>query len=253
MLTHVHLDVQEASTLIQTVVAGGGRNGQGASICPTIMPVFPTSLSACVIGSDREERKQRMPVLVLNSSLQPLSVIPERRLIVLLSKQKVTFVDENVRELIEESIAARRLDLERPVIVQLLANVRVPRVALQPTRSNILLRDDETCQYCGKRSRDLTLDHIIPRSRGGQSTWENLVASCKACNGKKGSRLLKDVNMHLLRQPRALSQEYAGFFLLRYPRLREAYEEFLMTAQGSGNAHDVDKFIGYTGGRLRSA
>ncbi len=172
-----------------------------------------------------------MAVLVLNSSFQPLSVIPERRLIVLLSKKKVTFVDENVRQLIEENIQSRRLELERPVIVQLLANVRVPRVALQPTRSNILLRDEETCQYCGKRSRDLTLDHIIPRSRGGQSTWENLVASCKACNGKKGSRLLKDVNMRLLRPPRPLSQEYASFFLLRYPKLREAYEKFLLTAQ----------------------
>ena len=112
-----------------------------------------------------------MPVLVLNSSLQPLSVIPERRLIVLLSKQKVTFVDENVRQLIEESIQARRLDSERPVIVQLLANVRIPRLALQPTRANILLRDEDTCQYCGKRTRELTLDHVIPRSRGGQSTW----------------------------------------------------------------------------------
>ena len=173
-----------------------------------------------------------MPVLVLNSSLQPLSVIPERRLIGLLLKHKVTFVDDNVRRLIEESIEARRLEMERPVIVQLLANVRVPRVALQPTRTNILLRDDETCQYCGKRGRDLTLDHIIPRSRGGQSTWENLVASCKACNGKKGNRLLKEVNMHLLRQPHALSHEYAGFFLLRYPKLREAYEEFITSSQG---------------------
>jgi len=172
-----------------------------------------------------------MPVLVLNSSLQPLSVIPERRLIVLLSKHKVTFIDENVRDLIEESIRVRRLDLERPVIVQLLANVRVPRAALHPTRSNILLRDEETCQYCGKRSRDLTLDHILPRSRGGQSTWENLVASCKTCNGKKGSHLLKEVNMHLLRPPRPLTQEYASIFLLRYPKLRKAYEEFLMSAQ----------------------
>lgn len=171
-----------------------------------------------------------MPVLVLNSSLQPLSVIPERRLIVLLSKQKVTFVDENVRGLIEESIQARRLALEKPVIVQLLANVRVPRVALQPTRANILLRDEDTCQYCGKHSRDLTLDHILPRSRGGQSTWENLVACCRACNGKKGNRLLKDVNMRLLRQPRPLTQEYAGFFLLRYPKLRKAYEDFLVTS-----------------------
>jgi 5-methylcytosine-specific restriction endonuclease McrA len=173
-----------------------------------------------------------MPVLVLNSSLQPLSVIPERRLIVLLSKQKVTFVDDSVRELIEESIRARRLELERPVIVQLLANVRIPRMVLQPTRVNILLRDDETCQYCGKRTRELTLDHVVPRSRGGQSTWENLVACCKACNGKKGNRLLKEVNMHLIRQPRALKQEYAGFFLLRYPKLREAYEEFMLSAYG---------------------
>jgi 5-methylcytosine-specific restriction endonuclease McrA len=173
-----------------------------------------------------------MAVLVLNSSLQPLSVIPERRLIVLLSKKKVTFVDESVRKVIEESIQARRLEMERPVIVQLLANVRVPRVALQPTRANIILRDEETCQYCGRRTRDLTLDHIIPRSRGGQSTWENLVASCKVCNGKKGNRLLKEANMRLLRQPRPLSQEYASFFLFRYPKLREAYEEFLMTAQG---------------------
>ena len=189
------------------------------------------SLSASLIGSDREEGTLFMPVLVLNSSLQPLSIIPERRLIVLLSKHKVTFVDENVRDLIEESIRARRLELERPVIVQLLANIRVPRVALQPTRANILLRDEDTCQYCGKRTRDLTLDHIIPRSRGGQSTWENLVASCKVCNGRKGNRLLKEVNMHLLRPPRPLAQEYAGVFLLRYPKLREAYEEFLTSAQ----------------------
>lgn len=172
-----------------------------------------------------------MPVLVLNSSFQPLSVIPERRLIVLLSKQKVTFVDNEVRQLIEESIQARRLELERPVIVQLLANVRIPRMVLQPTRANILLRDEDTCQYCGKHTRELTLDHVIPRSRGGLSTWENLVACCRACNGKKGSHFLKDANMRLLRQPRALMQEYAGVFLLRYPRLREAYEEFLTSAQ----------------------
>lgn len=172
-----------------------------------------------------------MPVLVLNASLQPLSVIPERRLVVLLSKQKVAFVSDEVRKAIEEGIQARQLLVDEPVIVQLLANVRVPRMVLRPTRANILLRDEETCQYCGKHSRDLTLDHVIPRSRGGQSTWENLVACCRACNGRKGNRYLKDVGMHLLKQPRPLDHEYAGFFLLRYPRLREAYEAFLTSAQ----------------------
>ena len=172
-----------------------------------------------------------MPVLVLNASLQPLSVIPERRLVVLLSKQKVAFISDEVRKAIEEGIQARQLLMDEPVIVQLLANVRVPRMVLRPTRANILLRDEETCQYCGKHSRDLTLDHVIPRSRGGQSTWENLVACCRGCNGRKGNRYLKDVGMHLLKQPRPLDHEYAGFFLLRYPRLREAYEAFLTSAQ----------------------
>ena len=174
-----------------------------------------------------------MPVLVLNASLQPLSVIPERRLIVLLSKQKVAFVDEHAREIILEAIEARRVLTDEPVIVQLLANVRVPRMMLRPTRANILLRDEETCQYCGKHMRELTLDHVLPRSRGGQSTWENLVACCRACNGRKGNRLPKEVGMHLIRQPRELDHEYATFFLLRYPRLREAYETFLSSAQAS--------------------
>jgi HNH endonuclease len=174
-----------------------------------------------------------MPVLVLNSSFQPLSVIPERRLIVLLSKSKVTFIDDEVRKAIEAGIQERHFVTDRPVIVQLLANVHIPRMALRPTRSNIMLRDDETCQYCGKRSRDLTLDHVLPRSRGGQSTWENLVACCRACNGRKGNRLPREVGMKLLRSPRPLTQEYAGVFLLRYPQLREAYERFLMSTVAS--------------------
>lgn len=177
-----------------------------------------------------------MPVLVLNASLQPLSVIPERRLVVLLSKQKVAFINQEARRLIEESILSRRLPADEPVIVQLLANVRIPRMALRPTRANILLRDEETCQYCGKHMRELTLDHILPRSRGGQSTWENLVACCRACNGRKGNRLLKDVGMHLIRTPRPLDHEYATFFLLRYPRLREAYEAFLSSGQAPARA-----------------
>ncbi|HEV2461144.1 MAG TPA: HNH endonuclease [Ktedonobacterales bacterium] len=172
-----------------------------------------------------------MPVLVLNTSLQPLSVIHERRLIVLISKNKVAFVDDQVRQVIEESIRTRQMPPDEAVIVQLLANVRVPRMILRPTRANILLRDEDTCQYCGKRQRELTLDHIVPRSKGGQSTWENLVACCRACNGRKGNRLLKDVGMRLIRQPRPLDHEYAGFFLLRYPRLREAYEQYLLSAQ----------------------
>src|SRR5260370_24385752 len=115
-------------------------------------------LAVCTsIGFDREGGKSYMPVLVLNSSLQPLSVIPERRLVVLLSKQKVTFVDDSVRELIEESIRARRLDLERPVIVQLLANVRIPRMVLQPTRGMRTLASN--CTMTDRKSTRLNSSH----------------------------------------------------------------------------------------------
>src|SRR5260221_11427733 len=99
------------------------------------VPHASSSLSVVIIGSDREEGKPFMPVLVLNSSLQPLSIIPECRLIVLLSKQKVTFVDESVRSLIEERIEARRLELERPVMVKILSNIRVTRQDLRQTRT----------------------------------------------------------------------------------------------------------------------
>jgi 5-methylcytosine-specific restriction endonuclease McrA len=215
---------------VQTYVTVDDGNGQRQRApVPRSAPRFLARLSSFLrsIASRQREGTAHMPVLVLNSSLQPLSVIPERRLVVLLSKQKVTFVDDEVRKVIEENINLRRLTNDRPVIVQLLANVHIPRMALRPTRANIMLRDDEMCQYCGKRSRDLTLDHVLPRSRGGQSTWENLVACCKGCNGRKGNRLLKEANMKLMRQPRPLNQEYAGIFLLRYPQLREAYEQFL--------------------------
>ena len=133
---------------------------------------------------------------------------------------------------------------DEPVIVQLLANVRVPRMMLRPTRANILLRDEETCQYCGKHMRDLTLDHVLPRSRGGQSTWENLVACCRACNGRKGNRMPKEVGMHLIRQPHALDHEYATFFLLRYPRLREAYEIVPQFCPGVFTYDRLERLIG---------
>lgn len=174
-----------------------------------------------------EEGTETVSVLVLNSAFQPLSVIPERRLVVLHLNRKIVFLDEDVRRTVEASIRTRSLQYDRPVIVQLISNIHVPRMALRPTRANIMLRDEDTCQYCGKKSRDLTLDHVMPRSRGGGNTWENLVACCKLCNSRKGSRLLKEVNMRLLHQPKPLAQEYGGVFLLRYPQLREAYEKLL--------------------------
>ena len=85
-----------------------------------------------------------------------------------------------------------------PRVVQLVTYDRMPRSAVRLTRRNIFLRDGHTCQYCARRAtpRELNLDHVMPRSRGGPMTWENVVCSCRVCNLRKGGRLAHDIGMH---------------------------------------------------------
>jgi 5-methylcytosine-specific restriction endonuclease McrA len=100
-----------------------------------------------------------------------------------------------------------RLAVRVPSVIRLLEYRRIPHQTRALSRKNILLRDRNTCQYCGVLlpSSELTLDHIVPRSRGGQSTWENLIACCHACNHKKGNQLLHECSMKLLREPRTFN------------------------------------------------
>jgi len=100
------------------------------------------------------------------------------------------------------------------------------------TRRNILERDDHTCQYCGKRLRaaDLTLDHVVPRCRGGGSTWRNLVVACFECNDRKGSRLVHEAGMKLLRQPQ-----------------RPKWSTYLAIRRGSGNHETWQRFLDSAG------
>src|ERR671939_1036393 len=94
-----------------------------------------------------------------------------------------------------------------PSVIRLLEYRRIPHQTRALSRKNILLRDRNTCQYCGTAlgSSELTLDHVIPRSRGGQSTWENLVACCHGCNRRKGSQSPAEAGMKLLREPRSFN------------------------------------------------
>ena len=173
-----------------------------------------------------------MPVLLLNASLQPMNVISRRRLVVLLTKERVAFLDDEVRRQVESELNQRRLG-EGVIVVRLLRNISIPRRMLHPNRRNILLRDDYTCQYCGQRgqAQELTIDHVVPVSRGGASTsWENQVVACRRCNGRKADRLPEEVNLRLARQPRPVTHEYAHLLLLRHPEVRSAYEELLRSA-----------------------
>ena len=139
------------------------------------------------------------PVLVLNASYEPINVCAARRAIVLVLKGVAMTEDVNGHFLHSTRIAMRV-----PSVIRLLEYRRIPHQTRALSRKNILLRDRNTCQYCGLvlPSSELTLDHVIPRSRGGASTWENLVACCHECNREKGNMLPHEAGMKLMREPR---------------------------------------------------
>ena len=143
------------------------------------------------------------PVLVLNASYEPINICGARRALVLVLKGVARTEEEQPTEL-----HSARIRMAMPSVIRLLEYRRIPHQTRALSRKNILLRDRNTCQYCGVilPSAELTLDHVVPRSRGGSSTWENLVACCHSCNRRKGNRLLNELDdMVLLREPRAFS------------------------------------------------
>ena len=136
-------------------------------------------------------------VLVLNSSYEPLNVCTVRRAHVLVFKGKAEVVETTDRPLRSATRA-----FAWPLVIRLVSYVRVPRgVQRRISRRALFARDGWRCQYCGSAGR-LTLDHVVPRSRGGDSVWENVVASCAPCNLRKGDRLPDEVHMHPHAKPR---------------------------------------------------
>lgn len=133
-------------------------------------------------------------VLVLNASYEPLNITSWKRAVVLLLKDKAEQLEHNGQYIYS--------DIPLPSVIRLRNYVRVPYKEIPLTRRNIFERDRHTCQYCYYKGEQLTLDHVIPRSRGGGDTWENLVSACVRCNVRKGNRTPKEANMPLLSQPR---------------------------------------------------
>lgn len=126
-------------------------------------------------------------ILVLNSSYEPINFTNWKRAIVLLLKEKAQVLSSRV--------------------IRLLEYVKIPLKKImeqKPSRSLIYKRDNHTCQYCGS-TKKLTIDHVIPRSRGGKDTWENMVIACSSCNTKKGDQLLEHTKMKLIKTPKAPS------------------------------------------------
>ena len=164
-------------------------------------------------------------MLVLNASYEPINVCTVRRAVVLLLKDKADVIEQADRELHSE-----RMTLTRPAVIRLRTYVHVPRDVHRRkiTRKAVLARDAWTCQYCGRQSGGLTVDHVIPRSKGGLSVWENIVASCAPCNRKKGNKTPREASMHPKSRPRPPGPTV--FIQLASPRIPVAWEPYLVAA-----------------------
>ncbi len=151
----------------------------------------------------RTGKTLQAPVLVLNASYEPINICGARRALVLVLKGIARTEEQH-----GDTLHAANLRMPMPSVIRLLEYRRIPHQTRALSRKNILLRDHNTCQYCScvLTAGDLTLDHVLPRSRGGSSTWENLVACCHDCNRRKGNQLLHELkDMHLVREPRPFS------------------------------------------------
>src|ERR1700691_1593639 len=164
---------------------------------------LPAAMLASGMHQDSDGHTLHQPVLVLNASYEPINVCAARRAIVLVLKGVAMTEEEN-----GHFLHAARVAMRVPSVIRLLEYRRIPHQTRGLSRKNILLRGRNTCQYCSVvlPSSELTLDHVIPRSRGGSSTWENLVACCHGCNRRKGNRMLHELDdMKLLKEPRSFS------------------------------------------------
>jgi 5-methylcytosine-specific restriction endonuclease McrA len=136
------------------------------------------------------------PVLLLNANYEPLNVCRTRRALGLLIMGKAEVL-HNGRGVVRTV----RADYPRPSVIRLGYMVHRPRPSVHLNKREILRRDNHTCQYCGTRSKRLTIDHVVPRHRGGDHSWTNLVTACADCNLKKGGRTIREAGMRLLRRP----------------------------------------------------
>lgn len=142
-------------------------------------------------------------VLLLNNSYEPIQVIGGKKAIIMLLLDKV--------DLIEKSnlfIRSEKLKLNFPSVIKLKTYVFIKIKNISLTRRNIINRDNSMCQYCGKKSKNMTIDHVIPKDKKGKDTWTNLVSACAKCNIEKGNKLLSQTNMKLLSKPKKPSHIY---------------------------------------------
>ena len=160
-------------------------------------------------------------VLVLNQSYEPLMVVGAKRAIILILTEKSECI-ANYSDIIH----SQSFSMNLPSVIRVNKYIRFFRSDVLLNRINILKRDDFTCQYCSKRSNLMTIDHIVPKNKGGIDRWDNLVAACSKCNTKKGDNLLENIEMQLLRKPKKPSYL---FYFKQYisTGIQDSWKEYL--------------------------
>ena len=162
-------------------------------------------------------------VLVLNASYEPLNVCSVRRAHVLVYKGKAEVVEQ-----LDRPLHSATDTYPWPHVIRLVTYISVPRtVQRKISRRALFARDGWRCVYCGTSDGRLTLDHVVPRSRGGDSVWENVVTACAPCNHRKGSRTVEEANMELLYPPRAPAPVL--FIQLAAPKIPNGWRPYLAT------------------------
>lgn len=158
----------------------------------------------------------------MNASYEPLSLVSVRRAIVLLLREKAELL-----EVTQQMLRSSSYSIPVPLVIRLVQYVRLPHRKVPSTRSAVMLRDAFTCQYCGETPgrHQLTVDHVVPRSRGGAHTWTNLVTACTRCNQRKGSLTPEEANMQLIRKP--FEPTYVALVLLSNPIAARRWESLM--------------------------
>jgi len=164
-----------------------------------------------------------LPVLVLNQSYEPLNICRVRRAVVLLYQNRAEMLENGVG-----FIHSANLEFQVPSVIRLAFMVKRPRQSERKlTRFEVFKRDQYTCQYCGKETRQLTLDHVIPRYRGGEHTWENVVSACVPCNRRKAGKTPKEAGMRLIRQPSRPRGDGLFYFPSHYSQTQSEWQKYL--------------------------
>jgi len=158
--------------------------------------------------------------LVLNATYEPLAVVPARRAVILVLGDKADMLHAG-----DGQWHSERVHIQVPSVVRLRYYVRVPFQRRAPlSRRAVFMRDEHRCQYCSRRAENL--DHVVPRSRGGEHTWDNVVACCARCNTVKRDRLLHETTMKLARQPQMPA--HMNWVTVAMGTVPELWEQYLV-------------------------